>query len=184
MKNKLISIILVLLLCLSSCSDNTTGRRINVMMISLEMEIPKMVKKSKVLDVGIGISSYERSFDSATLTINARDFDIILSDGSRYEDYYVFEYMDFSSSKYGFSMDKDGNTRLKYFENVSLVYTGTDDHIGCIYFTLRSDSPSMIDGVQGPFVNVDEVYYEAWRKYIIWDIDRPLNFGYSQGLEK
>ena len=143
MKIRILTFVLLLLFCLSSCTADAlvvesfgNGKPSSPVMISAEI-LTRRVKKTEGFEIKVGIGQV-MSHPNATLKISAPNLAIILSDGSRFEEEYTYEYSDFDAEKYGVSL-VDNKTRLNYFETFRFEYIGTeDDYTGGISFWIHA----------------------------------------------
>lgn len=178
MKKRILALFVLILFSLSSCSkENITNVSCPSSPMRVFLEIPQNIKYGEAFDVRIGFYlPYSIRSDEATLSIYADNFEIILPDGSRFEDRYTFEYSNFDDPKYGFIKNEETKeSRPKYYESFSLVYVGPDNYLGVVAFSVQS--PALPDHPVGGILSSSvQVYYKIRWKYIRWNINRPFNF--------
>ena len=140
MKIRILTFVLLLLVCLSSCTfDAFMGESSNnekpLVPVAISAEpLNCSVRKTKSFKIKVGIGQYGMAYSYAMLEIIAPGFVIISPDGSRYEETYTCEYFDFSDKKYRAYFNAK---ELNYLETFRFEYIGTeDDYIGEIDFVI------------------------------------------------
>ena len=137
MKIKFSVLLLLLLFCLSSCSEK--GRftmAVSTFGILISAEIPdKRVKKDEPFEIQVGLGRLY-SYQIATLLITGTNLEITAPDGSKVEASYVCEYPDFEDEKYGTHWDGEKD-RADYIETFRFRYIGEDEpYTGSIWFAI------------------------------------------------
>ena len=161
MKIKFSVLLLLLLFCLSSCSEK--GRftmAVSTFGILISAEIPdKRVKKDEPFEIQVGLGRLY-SYQIATLTISASNFKITAPDGSEVEASYVCEYPDFEDEKYGTHWDGE-KYRADYIETFRFRYIGEDEpYTGSISFGISGvDEICQPQGKTG--VAIVNLYYKV-----------------------
>ena len=93
---------------------------------------PKKAKIGEFFEIQVRISQIyykEFAYPYGRLEIFANDFDIILSDGSKFSNTYARELLNFNDDAYLLERDEGG-----VYETFRFVYTGEDDCVGSISF--------------------------------------------------
>ena len=175
MKKRIIALFVLIALCLSSCNQQSETDVSPGSPMKIFVEIPDRIKYGEAFEVRVGfyLPLYTKS-NEATLEVFAENYDIILADGSIHEDYYAFEYSDFTDPKYDpVKEEETGEYYPKYYESFSLVYTGPDDYVGHVFFAVTS--PCIYNGA-GTYIRNKVVFYKVRWKFIRWNIKRPNNY--------
>ncbi len=130
--------ILFVLLCLSPFLLKSNHRTVPPSGDSFVEVIskPKKAKRDESFEIQVRISqSYYKEFayPYGRLEISANDFDIILSDGSKFSDTYAREILNFNDDTYLLERGEGG-----IYETFRFVYTGEDDCVGGISFSVSA----------------------------------------------
>ncbi len=135
MKIRFLALVLLLLFCLSSCSSDelyvsNKNAHVDTIFVSAEMKTRRR-KKDETFEIQVGLGRMFRGEQHDSPTVNLRiyatDFAIILPDGSRFEEVYIYEYSDFDTDKYNILSVSAEKVVATYFESIQLVYIGDDE---------------------------------------------------------
>ena len=161
MKIKFSVLLLLLLFCLSSCSEK--GRLVMDgppygILISAEIRT-KRVKKDEPFEIQVGLGRLY-SYQIATLLITGTNLEITAPDGSEVKASYVCEYPDFEDEKYGTHWDGEKD-RAGYFETFRFRYIGEDEpYTGSISFAISGvDEIYQAGGMTGS--SAVRIYYKV-----------------------
>ena len=168
MKIKVIALILIVLLCLTSCSNHNTvvDNKPEGGTIFMSAEILKSKVNSTeyfAIQLGIGNPAYYLPHATVKVTAPSSDLIIIAPDGSLHENEYTCEYTDFNSKKYSpYSIKLF--TACRYYETYLFKFKETpEDHTGKITFSVRAkiDETLATPGISGFYSNTVNVYYRV-----------------------
>lgn len=160
MKIKFSVLLLLLLFCLSSCSEKGRFTMAVSFGILISAEIPdKRVKKDEPFEIQVGLGRLY-SYQIATLLITGTNLEITAPDGSKVEASYVCEYPDFEDEKYGTHWDGEKD-RADYIETFRFRYIGEDEpYTGSISFGISGvDEIYQPQGMTG--VAIVNLYYKV-----------------------
>ncbi len=172
MKIRFLALVLLLLFCLSSCGSDelyVSNQNANIASIFVSAEIKtRRRKKDETFEIQVGlgrmlIQGEMYDFPNVELRIYATDFAIILPDGSRFEEVYIYEYSDFDTDKYDCLKVSAHKRVATYFESIQLVYIG-DDEARKRSFSVSAYAPENASGISGN--GFLKIYYELRGDYI------------------
>ena len=151
MKIKIVAILLVLVLCLSSCDNMTVNNKPEgggMVLLSVEIQESQVTHPYRfAIRVGLGNLTYYLPHATTTVSVSSPDLVIIAPDGSKHNNQYVCEYTDFGSEKYISYLDSDRQYTCRYFETYLFGFEeAPENHSGKISFEICAE----IDETQGP----------------------------------
>ena len=151
MKIKIVAIILVLVICLSSCDNMTVNNKPEgggSVLLSVEIQESQVRHPNRfALRVGLGNLSYYLPHATTKVSVSSPDLVIIAPDGSKHNNQYVCEYTDFGSEKYTTYLDSDRKYTCRYFETYLFGFEeAPENHSGKISFEICAE----IDETQAP----------------------------------
>ena len=146
MKIKFVALILVLLLCLSSCDNMTVSNKpdnsSSFILMSAEIQESK-VPSTECFAVQIGIGNLTEGFmPNATMTVWATSPNLIITapDGSKIKNEYTYEYSDFNGGKYQTYKNSERKSTCRYFETYLFEFeVAPEDHRGRISFEVCAE---------------------------------------------
>ena len=145
MKIKFVALILIVLLCLTSCEnhntvvDNKPDKGLVVMSPNI---IESKVKSTAQFAIQLGIGNQTGFLPRASMTVkvSSPDLVIIAPDGSKNKNEYTCEYVDFGSGRFDFFKDSDFKDWCRYIETYVFYFEeNPENQTGEIFFEICSE---------------------------------------------
>ena len=167
MKIKFVALILIVLLCLTSCENHNTvvNCASSPLLLSAEIQESRVeYPNSFAIQVGVGNPTYFLPHATMTVWTSSPNLVIIAPDGSASTNSYTYEYEDFGNEKFKPYLNSDAQYICRYIETYVFYFNEKPEkQTGVITFSCRAeiDETQASPGYSGSAGNSVVVYYKV-----------------------